>query len=744
MKRLGLLVITAALTLMAVVVAAQAADVTVGHSGWNWGNPQPQGNNLRAVEFAGGRGYAAGDFGTLLRTDDGGRSWTGIPTGITADLARIRAVNQDTVLIGSGCVLRRSDDGGTTFKRLPFTSSETGCPATIASLHFPSPLTGFLLLSDGTVVQTANGGTSFSGRTAVPGTEATKPAGPAATPTDILFTTAEIGFAITKGPDGGRVFRTTDGGNTWTLESHVGNGLNGLHFPDPAVGYAVGDGNMVLKTTDGGETWEAQAVSGDVGGNDLTTIRCTTTTNCLIATASGERVLRITAGGTQITSFNPSTRKIFAVAFASANSAVGVGERGATVLSTNADSDSPSFVPVGDQPLDGSFNRLRATNILLVYAPGDNGKLVRSTDGGNHWATLQVPTSEDLLDAWFVDSTNGFALDVGGRVQRTSDAGDTWALLDIGTTAIPRAVFAPDVNTVLLFGPIGIQRSQDRGDTFEAVDVKAVRTAELTDYDRTEGTALFAYGSRALVVSTDLGANWKKVKGPVKKPRYSKVDFLSAQIGFALTTDGRVWKTRNGGRTWTDLAGVGTDNVSDISFGDAGHGFLTVAAGLNDDFVAGRVLRTSDGGRTWRPQLVNPQPFAVRGIATPSPDIAFGLGGSSDLFYTTTGGDAGDQTELTIASKVKSVKKPRVVKITGKLSPTVAGANVTVSTRDPKTNRWTAVGAPKVSSTGTFTTSFRITRTRQFVAQWRGDADHNGDGSPAIAIVKKKTPKKRR
>src|SRR5438552_2180197 len=49
--------------------AATGGGVSVGHSGWSWGDPQPQGNRLNGIDFAGSRGYAAGDFGTLLRTD---------------------------------------------------------------------------------------------------------------------------------------------------------------------------------------------------------------------------------------------------------------------------------------------------------------------------------------------------------------------------------------------------------------------------------------------------------------------------------------------------------------------------------------------------------------------------------------------------------------------------------------------------------------------------------------------------
>src|SRR3712207_1649601 len=86
------------LALLVVVVPAGAhGSVNVGHSGWNWGNPQPQGSGLAAITFADGVGYAAGDFGTVLRTTDSGVSWTGRATGTRATLTVVRALNARTV-----------------------------------------------------------------------------------------------------------------------------------------------------------------------------------------------------------------------------------------------------------------------------------------------------------------------------------------------------------------------------------------------------------------------------------------------------------------------------------------------------------------------------------------------------------------------------------------------------------------------------------------------------------------------
>ena len=96
----------AAGALVCVPTQARAA-VQVSQSGWQWGNPTPQGNTIRAMDFSGGRGYAIGDDGTALRTDDGGATWTGLSTGTSQDLTRLQVISPDIVVIlgGSGSLL---------------------------------------------------------------------------------------------------------------------------------------------------------------------------------------------------------------------------------------------------------------------------------------------------------------------------------------------------------------------------------------------------------------------------------------------------------------------------------------------------------------------------------------------------------------------------------------------------------------------------------------------------------------
>ncbi|HWX75482.1 MAG TPA: hypothetical protein VNZ05_09255, partial [Solirubrobacteraceae bacterium] len=151
--RWGRLGIAAAVGIVAAFGAAPAsASVTVGQSGWSWGNPSPQGNTLRAISFAGSLGYAVGNDGTALKTLDGGASWSGLATGTSAELTRVQIIDANTVVVGSanGCVVRISTNGGALFTRI-FTVAEESCPDQVQAFSFVSPTIGFLLLRNGSV-----------------------------------------------------------------------------------------------------------------------------------------------------------------------------------------------------------------------------------------------------------------------------------------------------------------------------------------------------------------------------------------------------------------------------------------------------------------------------------------------------------------------------------------------------------------------------------------------------------------
>ena len=709
-----------AVAAMCLSSASAPASVTVGHSGWDWGSPSPQGMTIRALEFEGSRGYAAGDFGTLLSTDDGGATWTGAATGLTVPLDRISVINADSLVIGGECSLRRSDDGGRTFIRLPWTATDLRCASTLAAFDFPSDQAGYVVLEDGSVLSTADGGRTWSRRTAIPGAGA---AGGSYPPTDVAFVAPLVGLATTRA---GRIYRTSDGASSWSLVYNGGPTLNSVHFVTQSVGYAVGESGTVLSTLDGGLTWSPRTKPSEPG---LRAIRCATALSCIITTTGGRTVVLTIDGGATYAVVSPATQKIGAAAFSSPGRAVAAGENGVTVLS---DDGGGTWQPVGKR-LTTTFSRVRALSAAVAFAPGPAGALARTDDGGVTWSEIGVSTPEDVVDVSFVDTRVGYALDAAGTLLRTDNGGQSWQILDTGTATRPQAVLALGGGVVLLVGPKGVLRSTDGGDFFDRVRGRLLNRSKLFNVDRAGGS-VFVYGSKNILVSTTKGRTWRKVRLP-RKTLIQAVDFVTGRTGFALGQDGQLFKTRNRGERWLDLSGVGNDDATGLSFSTATRGYLTLKRFGAEPY--GYVMRTTDGGRTWRPQLVGTDEPSPDGLVASGPNGAFLLADSHVLLFTTSGGDRGDASKVTLRTKRRAVRRRAVIRITGRVSGADGGAQVVVSRRERGERGWVSQTAT-VASNRTFTTTWKLTKTAAFVAQWAGDADSTGDGSPPLVVRAKR------
>jgi photosystem II stability/assembly factor-like uncharacterized protein len=716
--------LAAAISAALLALAAPAgANVQVGSSGWQWGNPLPQGNTVRAMAFAGSTGYAAGDFGTLLKTSDGGASWSGLPVGTFRGLTVVQALDADTVFAGGGCVARRSTDGGANFSAVRFTGVESGCRAGLRDLSFVSRDVGYLLLADGSVFTTTDGGTQFAPRTAVPETRAARGF---AEPGALAFLDAAKGYASS----GGKLFETLDGGTSWRLVAADARAIRAIWFADAAHGFAVGDGGLMLRSDDGGASWAAK----DLGtGASFTSIRCSGTQLCVLTTSEGSQLVRTTdAGDTHGTLVTPSTDPIRAAAFASPTRVAAAGERGATVVSDDA---GVRFAPIGGR-LDGTFSALRAGGADgTAFAPGADGALAQTTDGGRTWHTGDVPTTAALLDVSFPSASVGYALDVDGGLFRTDNAGATWKTLGTGSTRRPRAVLAPDVSSVLVVGPRGLRRSADAGETFEQVRSSAVLRAQLAGVMRAhDDDALFAWGPATVARSSDRGRTWTALPRPGGRRgvQVAQVAFASARVGLLRDATGRVWRTTNGGRRWTLLSAVGSEDVTGMVVDSARAATLVVSRFGN--VAGGYLLRSEDAGATWQPQFVVSEPIRPDGLAA-GDDVDYLLAGDAGLLFSTTGGVAGAPSELTLATRARRLARGRRITVTGRLQPAGGSAQVTVSALRPGATSW-AHATVAVAANGTFATAWPVVRgTTTFVAQWTGDFKSAGAGSRPLTVT---------
>jgi photosystem II stability/assembly factor-like uncharacterized protein len=298
-----------------------------------------------------------------------------------------------------------------------------------------------------------------------------------------------------------------------------------------------------------------------------------------------------------------------------------------------------------------------------------------------------------------------------------------------GFRARPQAVLALASGRVLLIGPHGILRSTGTNATFARSRSRAARRAKLFEVDRAGG-AVFAYGSRRIAVSTNGGRSWRTVRRP-RRALLEAVDFVTARSGYLLEQNGRLWKTRDRGRTWHLLLGTGTETAIGLSFSSRSAGYLVLSRFGNRP--GGYLLRTSDGGRTWRPQLLTGTQLDPDSVAARGP-TDYALAGDGSLFRTSTGGDAGLPSRVTIAASRRRLRAPDTVRVSGTVRGAAAGSTVLVSRRFRGESGWDHRLVP-VTAAGTWATRWRVTRSCAFVALWTGDGDQAGDGSRPLRVA---------
>lgn len=562
---------------------------------WQWLNPKPNTYPGKAVRFvSANRGFVLQEVGSLLRTDDAGATWQEVKRYPDAADLDFSPDGIGYLLTHPG-VLWRSTDGGTTWARV------SGAPQTAPQYggYGPPPLQNYYIqlhaISADTVVALTNNGLV---RRSVDGGRHWQESSSGVPVLSSFFVSGKVGFL---GSWGGKVYKTTDGGVTWTKLSEVSyfpSEITMLHFISPRVGFAHREHSDLLRTTDGGLTW---------------------------------------------TLVSNSMQDIADMHFLSATAGFAVGDYGTIYSTTNAGLTWTAIGPAANSGfINGNYwSSVRFTSASTGYVTGrgNKGPIMRTTDGGQTWQPLGPLMGNIQAVAFPVNGALGYALSSNGLL-RTTDSGDNWALwAQVGGTVLA----CPDANTLVVANG-GVARSSDGGRTWAT----SVVPGRIPNYGNTNVTALsmvdgqvgyaggidgtynyvlartanggqtwqlingtfnfdfrslkfvspttgFATGYSDLYKTTDSGQSWQPVRlGQYGRP--SSVDFVDAQVGYALDEYAVVYKTTDGGATWTHLEinrsrGYAAGHTLRLHFFDRDNGCV------QDD--AGSIFRTADGGRTW-------------------------------------------------------------------------------------------------------------------------------------------------
>jgi photosystem II stability/assembly factor-like uncharacterized protein len=250
-------------------------------------------SSLRGVYLLdSGVGYSVGDSGTILKSTDTGMTWNALTSGTTKPLYDVYFFNDaEGVAVGDGGLILRTTDGGANWatvasgvrdglRSVSFSgangisgglsqdilySSDSGASWHVSQKgFFGGGFFGAQMLSPTLGVITGQNSIfqGLQGTTVDGGVHWTFHPfyfnGNEGSADDIFFFDDMTGVSSGVLFDGtGAIARTSNGGADWN-STIFPQGLQGIDFPKPESGFAVGFGGAILKSSDLGLTWSAQ------------------------------------------------------------------------------------------------------------------------------------------------------------------------------------------------------------------------------------------------------------------------------------------------------------------------------------------------------------------------------------------------------------------------------------------------------------------------------------------------------
>lgn len=317
----------------------------------------------------------------------------------------------------------------------------------------------------------------------------------------------------------------------------------------------------------------------------------------------------------------PSSRHLL-LAIA-ALSLIGVAIGGARAQDAAAPSAEPTPIY---QPRAADLEPLASKGLMLdvvdtgkrLIAVGDRGHILASIDG-QKWAQVSVPVRSALTAVRFVDAEHGWAVGHDAVVVATVDGGKTWQLQNFQPELEKPLLDIEflDANTGFAVGGFGlVLRTEDGGGNWEPVSSPAFDTDELNLYSITrlaDGDLLVTGEQGRLVLSSDRGRTWKRLKSPVNSTLFGAVAvpgggaLVCGLRGKAyLTRDVRAgaWRALDTGTSAAFYGCTALDRARIALVGDNGTIVIADPASLATRKLAGESGTAYSSATLWQSSLV--------------------------------------------------------------------------------------------------------------------------------------------
>jgi photosystem II stability/assembly factor-like uncharacterized protein/outer membrane protein assembly factor BamB len=601
------------------------------------GNPPVTHEALSSVVFPTPQsGWIVGANGTILHTEDSGKTWKTQASGASGTDATLRTVVFVTPQLGwivgdYGTILHTED--GQTWKK-----QTSGTRVSLYSIAFVTPKSGWAV-GESTAIHTEDGGQTWTTQTiSIPNGIYS-----------VAFATPQLGWAV--GPGGINMAHTEDGGQNWTqITAGVPNGLfrtdsgpylNSMVFVTPQAGWAVGFAGTILHTEDGGKTWKEQ--NSGAPDDEFTSVAFVTPQS---GWAVGNGAIVHTEDGGQ--TWKKQTKRsldvyLRSVAFATPQSGWAVGIDGLIMHTEDA---GQTWAKVSESPEEAGMAEAAKDAIEVLHSVAfvtpqsgwavgspvvSDGVILHTADGGKTWKKQTSGTESSLYSIAFTTSQSGWVVGEHGVILHTEDSGETWKPQSSGTDVAlhsvgfltPKWGWAVGERGVLLQTDDGGQtwKMQSSKDWLDSVAFTTQQSgwAVSSTVDRQGSTILH---------TEDGGRTWQRQIVDSRSSLHF-VSFVTPQSGWAGGSDGVILHTEDAGKTWKAQTTGSTQGFNSVTFVTPQLGW---ASGTGGD-----ILHTENGGKKWKKQNSGTEAW-LPSVTFATPQSGWAVGEDGLILHTEDGG----------------------------------------------------------------------------------------------------------
>ncbi|HRE11653.1 MAG TPA: YCF48-related protein [Ignavibacteria bacterium] len=559
---------------------------------WYWLNPYPTANYLTSSQFFNSNtGYVVGARGVFMKTGDAGVTW---------QYSRIDSLYTD-----------------------------------YPELFFLDQNTGFVCINN--VWKTTNAGVNWGKINFSEGYGIQC----------IKFIDQNTGFALAN--DSGKVYRTTNAGNSWLLTTIPG----GKYFSNIAftgnTAYMIGVKDMIpklVRSTDLGLNW----IDVNMGTNDsmyIDKISIPDNQNLIICGQKGygfpTKILKSTDAGSTWNLYQMNNKGYFVtdLEFTNAQNGAAVGYEGYRLYTSNG-----GINWIENRSADSStiiFDLCKSGSNLVSV--GSVGFIERTANTGINWERVSRSfTREHLNSVSFGDANTGLIAGLNRTLFRTTNKGLNW--IKVPMRAIYDLVEVKMANSQIAYmtSRNNVLKSTNSGlNWFSVMDSANVQFRNIALYDAEH---IIADAGNKLFKSTDGGNNWQLIWQCFQVPPIPTSCFYIQDIAFAsperIIIAGSISQSHNPSNAAMMLSTNGGNSFS-VIFNTFSGGFAMSTLYMYDENIGfasggyGFRLKTNDGFDTFTEYGENTPGFgSFSGFSFI--DSLNGLAMGGIIYRTTNGG----------------------------------------------------------------------------------------------------------